>query len=80
MEIKNTNSEKVWEILYLNTYGSRWIVVEKGTMNKIKVRTTYGDEVIERTALFFQSFGNYVSVTISIEGKKVSTLNYDCIW
>jgi HKD family nuclease len=67
-------------LFYLNNNGSRWIIIDN--YEKIKVRimpdkyNTLTEPII-RTALFFESFGNFVSVTISIKGKKISTLSYE---
>jgi hypothetical protein len=65
---------------YLNNNGSRWVIFDNGA--KIKVRIIpdeYNglDEEVIRTALFFEAFGNFASVTVSIKGKKVSTLSYE---
>ena len=81
MEFKT--QQKQYETYYLNNHGSRWIVAEKNQsykFKKIKVRVTHLNEIYERTALFFESFGNFASVTVSIGGKKISTLNYEVVW
>jgi len=82
MEIKNTQSEKIWDTLYLNNLGSRWIVVERNfghKLKKIKVRVSHLGEVYERTALYFESFGNFSSVTVSIGGKKINFCDYEIL-
>jgi HKD family nuclease len=67
-------------LFYLNNNGSRWIIIDN--YEKIKVRilpdkyNTLTEPII-RTAIFFESFGNFSSVTISIKGKKISTLSYE---
>lgn len=60
--------------LYLNNRGNRFIVIEN--YHKVKVWVKYNGQALLRTALFFESFGNFASVTVSIKGKKISTLNY----
>ena len=67
-------------LLYLNNNGTRWIVID--SYQKIKVRIMPDKynrltEPIIRTALFFERFGNFSSVTISIKSKKISTLSYE---
>jgi hypothetical protein len=58
---------------YLNNYGSRWVVFEKGQKVKINLQTKSGKQVT-RTAIFFESFGNFASVCISYKGKKINVL------
>ena len=67
-------------LFYLNNNGSRWIIIHN--YQKIKVRILPDKynrltEPIIRSALFFEAFGNFSSVTISIKGKKISTLSYE---
>ena len=58
---------------YLNNSGSRWIHLTNGKKDKITFKTESGKE-ITRTAIFFESFGNFASVCISYKGKKINVL------
>jgi hypothetical protein len=58
---------------YLNNSGSRWVIFENGKKRKITLSTKLGKEVV-RTAIYFQSFGNFASVLISYKGKKINVL------
>lgn len=60
--------------LYLNNRGDRWIQIEN--YRKVKVWIKHNGVTMLRTALYFESFGNFVSVTVSLKGKKISTLSY----
>ena len=51
---------------YLNNRGSRWVILPK---RKYKCRLPNGD-IIERTGLMYESFGNWGSVQISYKGVK----------
>ena len=67
-------------LFYLNNKATRWIVIDN--YQKIKVRILPDKynrltEPIIRTVLFFERFGNFASVTISIKSKKISTLSYE---
>ncbi len=54
---------------YLNNSGSRWVVFENGKKPKHTFRTKNGNEVT-RTAIFYESFGNFGSICINYKGKK----------
>lgn len=54
---------------YLNNSGSRWVHYDNGKKERIKVLMPCGT-IIERTALFYESFGNFATVCLSINGKK----------
>jgi len=56
---------------YLNNSGSRWIILENGCKPKVKVLFP-DDHIEERTVLFFESFGNFAVIWISLKGKKQS--------
>ena len=57
---------------YLNNSGSRWVVMDRnGNKPKHTFKTESGKEVT-RTALFYESFGNFGLVWISWKGKKIS--------
>jgi hypothetical protein len=58
---------------YLNNSGSRWVNLTNGKKDKITLKTESGKE-ITRTAIFFESFGNFASVCISYKGKKINVL------
>jgi hypothetical protein len=58
---------------YLNNSGSRWVNLTNGKKEKITLKTESGKE-ITRTAIFFESFGNFASVCISYKGKKINVL------
>jgi len=58
---------------YLNNSGSRWVVYRNGLKEKITLATVSGRKVT-RTALFYESFGNFASVFISYKGRKISVL------
>jgi hypothetical protein len=58
---------------YLNNSGSRWIILTNGKKEKITLKTESGKE-ITRTAIFYESFGNFASVCISYKGKKINVL------
>jgi len=60
-------------VYYLNNNGSRWIVLNNGKKEKITLKTESGKEVT-RTAIFYESFGNFASVCISYKGKKINIL------
>jgi hypothetical protein len=54
---------------YLNNLGSRWVVYENGKKPKHTFETKSGNKVT-RTAIFYESFGNFGSACISYKGKK----------
>ena len=58
---------------YLNNNGSRWVHFINGKKEKIKLKTISG-KPIERTAIYYESFGNFSSVCISYKGKKINVL------
>ena len=55
---------------YLNNNGSRWIHLPK---EKIRILTPDG-KIEYRTPIYFESFGNFASVTISWKGKRLNCL------
>lgn len=55
---------------YLNNHGSRWVIYENGKKVKLTFNTTSGAKV-ERTVIYFESFGNFAIVCISWKGKKI---------
>jgi hypothetical protein len=55
---------------YLNNNGSRWVVYANGQKEKVTLETKSG-ELITRTAIFYESFGNFGLVCISYKGKKI---------
>lgn len=58
---------------YLNNNGSRWVVFENNKKVKVKFKTT-SDKEVERTAIYFFSFGNFGGCRISYKGKKIDVL------
>lgn len=61
-------------LFYLNNSGSRWVVLdETGRRESITLKTKSGKEVVRRV-IFYESFGNFGSATISYKGKKISVL------
>jgi hypothetical protein len=66
-------------IYYLNNSGSKWVIYRNGSKVKVKVipdkYNNLKKEVV-RTAIYFEAFGNFASVCVSIGGKKISTLSY----
>jgi hypothetical protein len=58
---------------YLNNSGSRWVNLTNGKKDKITLKTESGKE-ITRTAIFYESFGNFASACISYKGKKINVL------
>ena len=68
---------------YLNNNGSRWVVFENGKRIKVIVQPDEYNGLkfpVIRSANYFQSFGNFASVNVSIKGKKIDTLNYNSIY
>jgi hypothetical protein len=55
---------------YLNNSGHRWVCFENGKKPKHTFTTSTGKQV-ERTAIFYEMFGNYAVMCISWKGKKV---------
>ena len=55
---------------YLNNSGNRWVCYENGKKPKHTFKTESG-EMVERTAIFYEMFGNFAVACISWKGKKV---------
>ena len=62
------------ELYYLNNSGSRWVVYQNG--KKEKVLVVHENQILERTAIEYRSFGNFASVVYYYKGKKHETLNH----
>lgn len=60
-------------VFYLNNSGSRWVVLVNGKKEKRTFKTKSGKDV-ERTIIYYESFGNFGSACISYKGKKISVL------
>jgi len=60
-------------VFYLNNSGNRWIVLENGKKPKLTFQTELG-KTVERTPIYFESFGNFASCLISYKGKKINVL------
>jgi hypothetical protein len=56
-------------VLYLNNRGNRWIVVHPVTRKKLKVAFIYKGEKYTRTPVYFEQFGNFATMRVSIKGK-----------
>lgn len=61
-------------LFYLNNSGSRWVVLEDGKREKIFAYVN--GELIQRTVIFFESFGNFACACISFKGKRHKILNF----
>ena len=55
---------------YLNNSGHRWVRYENGKKPKHTFKTESGESV-ERTAIFYEMFGNFAVACISWKGKKI---------
>lgn len=58
---------------YLNNTGSRWVTyINNKSLAKQKIQlTTVSGKLIERTVIFWESFGNFAVACISYKGKKI---------
>jgi hypothetical protein len=66
----------------LNNSGSRWVVFNNGTKQRIRVLPDgYSPckEAIERTAIRFDAFGNFAAAVYYFKAKKYSSLNYELV-
>ena len=63
--IKNTT-------LYLNNSGSRWIVTDETGRREERTFTTKAGKEVKRRIIFYESFGNFATATISWKGKRIS--------
>lgn len=61
-------------LFYLNNNGSKWVIYSDGI--KEQIYTFINGELIQRTVLYFESFGNFASACISYKGKKIKVLNF----
>lgn len=55
---------------YLNNTGHRWVILENGKRTRHTFTTESGKEVT-RTAIFYESFGNFATVCINYMGKRI---------
>lgn len=61
--------------LYLNNTGSRWIVVDAfGKKEQILIETPEG-QILRRTILFDEAFGNFAAIYFYYKGKRLSRLS-----
>jgi hypothetical protein len=60
-------------VYYLNNSGSKWVVLIDGKKDKRTFKTKSNKEV-QRTILYYESFGNFASACISYKGKKINVL------
>ena len=56
---------------YLNNSGHRWVHFVNGKRDKVKLETKSG-KIIERTANYYEAFGNFATVNISYKGKRIN--------
>lgn len=64
------------KLICLNNNGDRWVIYDD-TGRKPKVTVEHDGKFYQRTALEFRQFGNFVSVIVSIGGKRINTLKYE---
>jgi hypothetical protein len=57
-------------VFYLNNTGSRWVVLENGIKPKITLETKSG-KMVEKTPLYYESFGNFAVAAIKHKGKVI---------
>lgn len=58
-------------LYYLNDHGSRWVVYQN--VKKEKVLVVHENQILERIAIEYKSFGNFTSVVYYYKGKKYGT-------
>jgi hypothetical protein len=56
---------------YLNNSGHKWVNLTNGKKDKIVLQTKSG-QLITRTVIYYESFGNFATCRISYKGKKIS--------
>jgi hypothetical protein len=56
---------------YLNNSGHKWVNLTNGKKDKIVLKTISG-QLITRTVIYYESFGNFATCRISYKGKKIS--------
>jgi hypothetical protein len=56
---------------YLNNSGHKWVNFTNGKKDKIVLQTKSG-QLITRTVIYYESFGNFATCRISYKGKKIS--------
>jgi hypothetical protein len=59
---------------YLNNTGHRWVNLTNG--KKDQIFAYINGELIKRTAIYYESFGNFACACISYKGKKYSILRF----
>ncbi len=55
---------------YLNNRGDRWVVYENGQKPRHTFLTKTG-RYVTRTAIFYESFGNFATIRINYRGQKL---------
>lgn len=58
---------------YLNNKGSRWVILPR---IKYYIKLFPTNEIIQRKAKYFYSFGNFSGIAFSYNGKTETSLNY----
>lgn len=61
-------------IYYLNNNGSRWIILQDGK-KPFEAFTTKSGKTIQRTPLYYFSFGNFGGCCINYKGKRIEVLS-----
>jgi len=61
-------------VLYCNNSGSRWVIFDETGRREQRTWKTKSGKEVTRRVIFFESFGNFGSATISYKGKKISVL------
>lgn len=61
-------------IYYLNNSGSRWVIFDESGKREKREWKTVAGKTITRRVIFYESFGNFGSATISYKGKRISVL------
>lgn len=56
---------------YLNNTGHRWVNLTNGKRDK-RTWTTESGQLVTRTVIFYESFGNFAVCHISYKGKRIS--------
>lgn len=67
------NNNYLTGTFYLNNSGSRWVIYQDGK-KPLHIFTTKSGKLVTRTAIFYESFGNFASLQISYKGKKINVL------
>ena len=61
-------------LFYLNNSGSRWVVFDEEGRHEKHTWETRRHGMFTRRVIFYKSFGNFASATISYKGKRFKFL------